>query len=393
MTRQATSFLQVFLLWGAGLGAAAQYGKVSVIYDLLPGVYPEADLALGFLVSLVGMVGIIFGVVAGVLVARVGLRRALLWALWFGAGLSVLQALLPPLPIMLMLRALEGVSHLAIVVATPTLIAQLSAPRHLGLTLTLWSTFFGVSYTMLVWLGLPLVAWLGVPALFLAHAVWLAVFALILAPRLDPLRPEDASPVMRVRDAISVHRRVYTSAFLSAPALGWLFYTFCYLSLLTLIPPFIAEGQRALVLGAMPLVSIVVSMSLGVVLLRWVSAIQLVMAGFVLVVVSLVWLLGVPGGAAACFALSGALGLVQGASFAAVPQLNSGATERAQANGAMAQMGNIGNTLGTPVLALILSGAGYSGMILTALVVCVGGFVVHLVLAQRRRTAPIPPTG
>ncbi len=43
-----TPFGLVFLLWGSGLGAAAQYAKVSVVFDQLPGVYPmlELDLAL-----------------------------------------------------------------------------------------------------------------------------------------------------------------------------------------------------------------------------------------------------------------------------------------------------------------------------------------------------------
>ena len=49
-----TSFLRVFALWAAGLGAAAQYGKMSVIFDLLPKIYPQAGASLGFLVSMVG---------------------------------------------------------------------------------------------------------------------------------------------------------------------------------------------------------------------------------------------------------------------------------------------------------------------------------------------------
>ena len=65
-----TPFPLIFALWGAGLGAAAQYGKVSVVFDLLPNAYPGAGAAMGFIVSLVGFVGIMFGVVAGLVVAR-----------------------------------------------------------------------------------------------------------------------------------------------------------------------------------------------------------------------------------------------------------------------------------------------------------------------------------
>ena len=93
-----TNFPLVFVLWGAGLGAAGQYAKISVIFDQLGPVYPEAGAALGFIVSLVGFVGILLGVVAGLVVARIRYRRAMLWALWAGAGVSLFQALLPALP-------------------------------------------------------------------------------------------------------------------------------------------------------------------------------------------------------------------------------------------------------------------------------------------------------
>jgi len=76
-----TDWRLVWLIWAAGLGAAGQYGKISVIFDRLPEVYPEAGARLGFAVSLVGAVGIALGVVAGVLVARLGYRRSLLTAL------------------------------------------------------------------------------------------------------------------------------------------------------------------------------------------------------------------------------------------------------------------------------------------------------------------------
>lgn len=381
-----TPFGLICLIWFAGLGAAAQYGKISVIYDQLPAVYPQAGPALGFIVSLVGFVGIVFGVVAGLLVARVGYRRALIWALWGGALLSLGQAVLPPLPVLLALRGLEGVSHLAVVVAAPTLIAHLSAPRHVGLTMTLWSTFFGVAYTVLVWGGLPLVMGFGLLSLFIAHALWMAALALILGRALRGLPLRRSIEPMSLSTVLRDHKAIYRSASISAPAMGWLFYTFCFLAILTLIPPYLPDGVRATVLGAMPLVSIAVSMTLGVVLLRYMSAVGEILLGFGLAVACLVWLLLDPGLPLACLALAAALGLVQGASFAAVPQLNARADTQAQANGAMAQMGNVGNTLGTPILAAVLAVAGYGGMIGLAIFVFALGGATHIWLAMRRRS-------
>ncbi len=378
-----TSFALILCLWGAGLGAAGQYAKISVIFDRLGAVYPDAGTALGFIVSLVGFVGIVLGVVAGLVVARIRYRRAMLWALWVGAGVSLFQSLLPTLPLMLASRVVEGMSHLAIVVAAPTLIAQLSAERHRGFTLTLWSTFFGVAFTLLVALGLPLVEAQGLQALFIAHGLWMAGFAIILTLFLRPLElaPEGH---LSLRGILRDHLTIYRSPRIAAPGAGWLFYTFCFLAILTVLPPYIEPEVRALVMGAMPLVSIAVSMTLGVVALRVMSAIALVEIGFALCVAALLWLLVAPGLPVACLALAAALGLVQGASFAAIPQLNDSAATQAQAYGAMAQTGNLGNTIGTPALLAVLVLAGYPGLIWTSMAVLAGGLLVHIWMAHRR---------
>ncbi|WP_299603044.1 MFS transporter [uncultured Tateyamaria sp.] len=383
-----TSFPLVFALWGAGLGAAGQYAKISVIFDRLPAVYPDAGAALGFTVSLVGFLGILLGVVAGLVVARIRYRRAMLWALWAGAALSLYQATLPSLPLMLVSRALEGVSHLAMVVAAPTLIAQLSAERHRGFTLTLWSTFFSVAFTLLVALGLPLVDAMGVPALFVAHSIWLAVFAVTLGVFLHPIEVPPGG-TLSLRGILRDHVTIYRSPSIAAPGAGWLFYTFCFLAILTVLPPYIAQEWRAWVMGAMPLTSIAVSLTLGVFAMRFMSAIMLVQIGFVLCILSLLWLWAAPGLPAACLALAGALGLVQGASFAAVPQLNRTAAHQSQAYGGLAQTGNLGNTLGTPVLLAVLGIAGFPGLVWTCVAVFGCGIAVHAWMATRRRTDTI----
>jgi len=381
---QHTNFPLVFVLWGAGLGAAGQYAKISVIFDQLGPVYPDAGAALGFIVSLVGFVGILLGVVAGLVVARIRYRRAMLWALWAGAAMSLFQATLPALPLMLASRVVEGMSHLAIVVAAPTLIAGLSAARHTGFTLTLWSTFFGVAFTLLVALGLPLVAAYGLPSLFIAHGLWMASFAIVLTRFLSPIQ-DKVEGTLSLRGLLADHLTIYRSPRIAAPGAGWLFYTFCFLAILTVLPPYIAPEWRAWVVGAMPLVSIAVSMTLGVWALRAISAVQLTQMGFLCSVAALTWLLLAPGLPVACIALAAGLGLVQGATFASIPQLNTTSSTQAQAYGALAQTGNLGNTIGTPALLAILGVAGYAGMIWTAMFVLLGGFFVHAWMAMRRR--------
>ncbi len=382
--RTHTNWFLVFALWGAGLGAAAQYGKVSVVFDQLPVLFPDAGNKIGFAVSLVGLIGILFGVVAGLLVARIRYKRTVIWALWIGAVVSLFQSFLPSFQVFLGLRALEGLSHLGLVVAAPTLIAQLSAPQHRGLALTLWGTFFGVAFAVLNWAGLPLVARMGVGGLFQAHSIYMAGFALLLMASLRALPEEAPQAPLSLPTILRNHLEIYRSPFIAAPAAGWLFYTFTFVSVLTVLPPFIEPQLRVAVMGAMPLASIASSLTLGVWLLKRRTAVWVIELGFLLSALALVWLWIQPGAPLACLALAAAMGLVQGASFAAVPQLNNRAAHQAQANGALAQMGNLGNTLGTPVMAVAVVLLGYGALPILSGVAMLAGLIVHILLATAR---------
>jgi MFS transporter, DHA1 family, inner membrane transport protein len=85
--------------------------------------------------------------------------------------------------------------------------------------------------------------------------------------------------------------------------------------------------------------------------------------------------------------VAASMGVVQGASFAAIPQLNADPTDRARAAGAIAQLGNLGTTTGTPMLALVLAGAGVSGLAIFLIGFSALGIVLHLVQERRRQHA------
>ena len=137
----------VFLLWLAGLGAAAQFAKIAVPFADFRTLYPNVGPGFAWLLSMISVVGIFLGLTAGVLAAKFGYVKLLISGLVLGAVMSFWQALLPSFPAMLVSRLIEGFSHLSIVVVAPTLIAQISSDRFRGMAMTLWSTFFGVSFT------------------------------------------------------------------------------------------------------------------------------------------------------------------------------------------------------------------------------------------------------
>lgn len=377
----------VFALWLAGLGSAAQFGKLSVAFDLMAARYPDQGAAgIGLIVSIVGIVGLIFGTTAGLLVARIGPRRAIVSAMILGAAVSALQTLPLPYAALILTRVLEGVSHLAIVVVGPTMIAGIASQRHQGLAMTLWSSFFGVTYALLAIVGPPLLAGGEITVLFLSHAAWMAVLGLCLRALLPPDPP--APSVQLGRGLFAQHVAIYSSPRISAPALGFVFYTALYVALLTLLPPLLTEDQRALAAAGMPLFSIAISLTLGVWGLRYLTAVQMVQAGYAAGALAtlLLWAGWGQGNLAliAAFLLAGAMGIVQGASFASIPQLNPVPEDRARASGAVAQLGNVGTTTGTPLLALMVGAMGPSGVIAFCLPLCLAGIAVHALQARRR---------
>ena len=343
---------------------------------------------LGWAVTLIGVIGILLGVSAGLLATKLGLRRVFLGGLLLGAGVSALQGAGLNLQMFLASRVLEGVSHLAIVVAAPTLIAQ-TAPKGLRpFALTLWGTFFGVTFAAVAWLGRPLAETHGVGALFTAHAVWMLASAAVCWAVLPRAPTAPAVPRITAGWIVQRHMAIYRSPYLAAPAVAWLFYTFCFVSMITLLPAYLPENSRSFVVGLIPLATLISSMTLGNVLLRYVSAITVIQVSFVTTILSLLGLLVLPGSPVVAVIWAFFLGLAQGAGFAAVPELNADVDSQSQANGAMAQTGNLGNTIGTPVLLLAVAGAGYAGMIITsAVVLCVGVVMQRLLVRARNRHA------
>lgn len=382
---------RVLLLWVAGLGAAGQFAKIAVIFPELEAVYPGAGPQLGFLLSLISLVGVVFGLGAGMAVARLGGRRLLIAALALGAALSAFQATLPPFPVMLASRVVEGLAHLVIVVAAPTLIAGIAPPAARGLALSLWSTFFAVTFALAGLAGPPIAAAHGPAALFWIHAGLMAAIAAALALAL----PAGAAPVPPVAAGAAPgglfarQAAVYRDPNAAAPALGWFFYTLAFVALLTVLPPRLAPEVRVLAATAMPLGAILVSMTLGVRLMRRRPAVRVVMLGFGAALLLSAGLVLAPMAAWPPIAVFAALGLVQGPSFAAVAQLNPGEAGRARANGALAQTGNLGNLLGTPLLLALAGVAGHAGLVLFAALSFGLGLAVHAGFALRRRDARV----
>jgi MFS family permease len=357
----------IWALYGAGLLAGAQFAKIALTLDPLALRWPGAPVEIA--VSALSIMGIVFGVAAGVIAALFGPARVLIAGLALAGMLSLLQALLPAFGLFLGLRVLEGAAHLAIVVTAPTLIAGAAAGPDRPVAMGLWGTFFGVSFaiTALVAGALPRPG-----QLYVAHGLGMLAMLALLAPRL-----ERGFTGQRERlDFLRRHAEVYGRVRRIAPAICFVFHTLIFLGVLTFLPRHVGEWTAPV----LPLVAIAGTMMAGV-MSRRVAPWRVSVWGYLLSALGLLVLLASPE------ALRGAvslpvmvlLGIAPGAAFANVTALNDDAGEQARANGAIAQLGNVGTALSVPIFAAMLA-FGLAGLVaLGAVLSMVAALAVWLI--------------
>ncbi|MEP3345921.1 MAG: MFS transporter [Litoreibacter sp.] len=364
----------IFALLVAGLFAAAQFGKLTLTLPILRDTYPEGGAFVPVLISIVGMMGIVLGAVAGAVVAKIGVTRALSGALLMGGIISLLEAALPNIYIFSVLRALEGVSHLAIVVAAPTLMASISSDADRPVVMGIWAAFFGISVAITAMLLPWLLSLGGLSAVFIGHGSGMLVVAAILYVMLPKSDTTEPAPISYLAE----HRAIYSTPRLLIPGAGFVWYTITYVALLAVLP--VALDLSVWAITALPLVSIVGTLIAGFVGKR-IAPDRLVGLGFIAsIFMSGVIFLASP----AIWPLYGlffVMSFIPAASFAGISHFNDSTIGRARATGGIAQLGNVGTTLGTPVFVLTFDYFGLNG----ALVIMVLFFGLGILLTTLLR--------
>ncbi|MCY4335471.1 MAG: MFS transporter [Litoreibacter sp.] len=373
---EKTNWVLIALLLLAGLFAAAQFGKLTLTLEPLQLHYPEGGFFVPVLVSIVGMVGIALGAVAGSVVAGIGLTRVVLAGLFAGGVISLAQTTLPSLPFFALLRIAEGVSHLAIVVAVPTLMASLSTDADRPFVMGIWAAFFGIAMAILALLLPTVLAQGGLALVFAGHGVGMILVGLVLWPLLPSMPRETSSKIRPVQE----HRIIYSTPRLLIPGAGFVCYTIVYIALLGVLP--LARVLSTWDIAALPIISI-----FGTILGGWVAKSlapeRLVGLGFLatigvtavaLVLRDAVWPL---------FLLFLVMAFIPAGSFASIPHFNTQPKDRARATGGLAQLGNVGTTLGTPLFVFAQQQGGFTAICLLTITFCTMGLAVSRVIAKR----------
>ena len=108
----AVSARAAWCVIAAGVVAALHVGKLPPALPVLGQVLGVSLLQAGFLLSLVQLAGMTLGLLTGLAVQRVGLKRSMLAGLWVLASASALGAMAPGVHALLATRVLEGLGFL-----------------------------------------------------------------------------------------------------------------------------------------------------------------------------------------------------------------------------------------------------------------------------------------
>ncbi|PWJ12133.1 MFS transporter [Jannaschia seohaensis] len=377
---ERTSWNLVGLVFLGGLLAAAQFGKIALTLPEVADAFGRPVTGVAFLVSMVGVMGLVLGPMAGGISASLGAGRVFLGGLVLGGAMSLLQAAMPGFGAFAVSRAVEGLAHLGLVVGGPPLMAAAASDRDRPLVMGLWAVFFGASLVISAQLFPSVLAAGGLPMLFAGHGALLLLLAVALWRRVPrgPVSPLRLNPV-------TVHREIYGSIRAMAPGLGFFCYTFLFVAGVALLPDALGRPGLATVL---PLVTLASTLAGGA-LCRRIAPHHVALLGYGGTALgAALALAGLPGGVELSFA---AMGLVPGASFAAIPAWNATEGGRVRATGAIAQLGNLGTVTGTPVLAWVWVGAGAGPLlVLFVAAACLGGALAIWAGGRAHRMRPPP---
>ncbi len=386
-----TPWQLIALLYAAGLLAALQYAKMPY---MLPGLSSQtlmSPVQQAIALSVIGMAGAVAGTFAGALCQAAGLRRTLLWGLGVGLAGALLPLVASSYPALLLARAVESVAHMAIVVAVPTLMLSYCSAADRARVMALWSCYFTVTYIVAAF-TVPLVLqatdWRGIAVLHAALTLVVGLACSIL-PRSDG--PSVGTVKLSARSVLNAQLRLLRQGKLLAIPATFFGYTLLFVALVSVLPQLLtdtpaAATRLALLLPGASLLGTLIAM---VALSRGITGHRLVRLSGVGIVLAGLWLMWLPARGPAAHALVlltfVLLGTLPAGIVSSIPALfQAGDPDITLVNGGLVQFGNLGNFVGSPILAAMLVRWGWVSV---GCYLLAGGLVVSVCLIFLRRFA------
>jgi CP family cyanate transporter-like MFS transporter len=140
----------------AGVVAALHVAKPSPALSMLQTELGLSLVDAGFLLSLVQMAGMLFGLVVGLASDAWGLRRSMVMGLMLLGAASVVGGLARSAEILLLMRAVEGAGFLMVALPAPNLIRRVVGVGRTSAALGLWGAYMPTGTALALLVG-PLV--------------------------------------------------------------------------------------------------------------------------------------------------------------------------------------------------------------------------------------------
>ncbi|MCP3690374.1 MAG: MFS transporter [Gammaproteobacteria bacterium] len=246
---QKTNWTVVMLTIGSGVLASAAIGKAPPSLDLLREEFALSLVYAGWIVSIFSALACSSGVGFGIVADRFEPRSILLAGLWLQVCAGILAVLTASPLALLITRLLEGAGFLAVAVAAPGIIVAASSPRNRSWSLGLWSIYVptGVSMAMVtaaIFLGT--IGWRGLWLVFVALSALFAIAGHWKLPHIVRSQPNKAVAV----NPLPLLRRPGPWLL----ALSFTSYTLMWISIMAWLPTYLIE-QRGVDVGSASLLT------------------------------------------------------------------------------------------------------------------------------------------
>ncbi len=385
----------------AGVAAALHVGKLSPALPVLRDALGITLVEAGFLLSLVQLAGMSFGLLVGLAADSLGLRRTMVAGSLLLGLASAAGGWATGSTGLMLLRAIEGAGFLMVAMPAPSLIRRLVSLTQISATLGLWGAYMPLGTATALLCGPPLIAAFG-----WQHWWWgLAAVSVVMALALVWMVPPDLTlaPFQTLANAGFASRLVRT---LASPgpwlvALSFAMYSGQWLAVIGFLPYIYAEAQlpaglAATLTAAAAAVNIIGNVASGRLLQRGVAPHVLLYWGFAAMglgaVVAFATLPGVGtmGRYVAVLVFSMLGGLIPATLFSLSVRLAPDAGTVSTTVGLMHQCSSLGQFVGPPVVGWMASVSGgwqWTGLITGLCAVC--GAMLAWQIGRRRVPATL----
>jgi MFS family permease len=339
------------------------------VHIALPSIRHSFALSLvsaSWLLSALSVVGLFVATTTGSYAGKIGTKKTLILGLLLVAAASAAGAFSPTSGWLLWSRLLEGIGYVMIVVAAPSLIVELTTQADIRLALAGWSCFMPGGIALITLLAPLLLATHTWRALWLANALLILLYAVLL---MVAVKPRTVIPVEPQAHPLAELRAVATARGPMFLAIIFAMYTMQHLAIMGFLPTLLIEKfalspSRAGVLVSIAMASnILGNLAAGLLLQRGIRRSVLIGATSIFMVIMTLGMFSFGLSLAAvylcAFLFSCVGGIVPASVLSAAPIHAPNEHLIPATNGLLVQGSNLGIVLGPPLVSGLAATLGW----------------------------------